>query len=83
VIVMEENVAERFTAPGDEVERFMAAAGTVWCVPQGRTEAGSEVVGPLDIRPAVMRRLAEQAGFSSTEILPIEHPFWRFYRLEG
>jgi SAM-dependent methyltransferase len=83
VIVMEENVAERFTAPGDEVERFMAAAGTVWCVPQGRTETGSEVVGPLDIRPAVMRQLAEQAGFSSTEILPIEHPFWRFYRLEG
>lgn len=81
VIVMEENVAETFTAPGDEVERFMAAAGTLWCVPQGRPDAGSEVVGPLDIRPAVMRRLAERAGFGSVEILPIEHPFWRFYRL--
>jgi len=36
-------------------------------------------VGPLEIRPAVMRRLAERAGFGSVEILPIEHPFWRFY----
>jgi SAM-dependent methyltransferase len=81
VIVMEENVAESFTAPGDDVERFMAAAGTIWCVPQGRTEAGSEVVGPLGIRPAVMRRLAESAGFKTVDILPIEHPFWRFYRL--
>ncbi|TDO43346.1 methyltransferase family protein [Kribbella sp. VKM Ac-2527] len=82
VIVMEEHVAESFTAPGDEVERFMAAAGTIWCVPQGRIEADSEVVGPLDIRPAVMRRLAERAGFDDVEILPIEHPFWRFYRLD-
>ncbi|MFG1622697.1 class I SAM-dependent methyltransferase [Kribbella sp. NPDC049227] len=83
VIVMEENVAETFTAPGDEVERFMAAAGTLWCVPQGRTDAGSEVVGPLEIRPATMQRLSETAGFASIEILPIEHPFWRFYRLQG
>ncbi|MEI8408547.1 MULTISPECIES: class I SAM-dependent methyltransferase [unclassified Kribbella] len=83
VIVMEEHVADNFTAPGDEVERFMAAAGTLWCVPQGRTEAGSEVVGPLEIRPAVMRRLAETAGFTTVEILPIDHPFWRFYRLNG
>ncbi len=81
VIVMEEHVAESFTAPGDEVERFMAAAGTVWCVPQGRTEADSEVVGPLGIRPAVMRQLATRAGFDNVEILPIDHPFWRFYRL--
>jgi SAM-dependent methyltransferase len=83
VIVMEENVAEHFTAPGDDVERFMAAAGTIWCVPQGRTEAGSEVVGPLEIRPAVMRQLAERAGFKTVDILPIEHPFWRFYRLDA
>jgi hypothetical protein len=82
VIVMEENVAESFTAPGDEVERFMAAAGTLWCVPQGRTEAASEVVGPLEIRPATMRRLSATAGFGTIEILPIEHPFWRFYRLQ-
>ncbi|MFI7061926.1 class I SAM-dependent methyltransferase [Kribbella sp. NPDC050124] len=81
VIVMEERVAETFTAPGDEVERFMAAAGTLWCVPQGRTDASSDVIGPLGIRPAVMRHLAESAGFRTVETLAIDHPFWRFYRL--
>ena len=24
---------------------------------------------------------AEQAGFAQVEVLPIEHDFWRFYRL--
>jgi hypothetical protein len=28
-----------------------------------------------------MRELAAQAGFAHTDILPIEHPFWTFYRL--
>jgi hypothetical protein len=28
-----------------------------------------------------MRTYAEAAGFSSVGVLPIEHDFWRFYRL--
>jgi hypothetical protein len=28
-----------------------------------------------------MRDLASRAGYADTEILPIEHPVWRFYRL--
>jgi hypothetical protein len=33
------------------------------------------------IRPETLRRHAREAGFSGVEILPIEHDFWRFYRL--
>jgi hypothetical protein len=33
------------------------------------------------IRPEIMRRYATQAGFTGVEILPIDHDFWRFYRL--
>jgi hypothetical protein len=33
------------------------------------------------MRPATLRRSAREAGFSKVEILPIEHDFWRFYRL--
>jgi hypothetical protein len=29
-----------------------------------------------------LESLAERAGYRATTILPIEHPFWRFYRLE-
>jgi hypothetical protein len=28
-----------------------------------------------------VRELATGAGFRTVDVLPIEHPFWRFYRL--
>lgn len=80
VLVMDENAAETFTAPGDEVERFFAATSVTWCLPQSRTVPDSAAIGTL-IRPETMRVLATTAGFSNVNILPIEHPFWRFYRL--
>jgi SAM-dependent methyltransferase len=80
VLVVDERAAESFTAPGDEVERFFASASAIWCLPQGRVGPDPEPVGTL-IRPEIMRDLASRAGYAETEILPIEHPVWRFYRL--
>lgn len=79
--MVDERARESFTAPGDPVERFLATASALWCLPQGLVGENPEPVGTL-IRPSTMRDLAGRAGFSSVEILPIEHPFWRFYRLE-
>lgn len=80
VLVVDERAAETFTAPGDEIERFFAAASAIWCLPQGRVGPDPEPVGTL-IRPAAMRDLARRAGYADVVILPIEHPAWRFYRL--
>jgi SAM-dependent methyltransferase len=80
VIVMDEHTAETFSAPGDPVERFLAAASAVWCVPQGLTGPDPQPVGAL-MRIHELRALADQAGFSDTTIADIDHPFWRFYRL--
>lgn len=80
VLIMDENVDETLVAPGDEVQRFLAAASVVWCTPQGRVPADSEVVGAV-MRPAKVRALAAAAGFGDVDILPIDHPFWKFYRL--
>jgi hypothetical protein len=33
------------------------------------------------IRPETVRRYSAEAGFTSVEVLPIEHLFFRFYRL--
>jgi hypothetical protein len=33
------------------------------------------------IRPDTVRRYATEAGFTTVEVLPIEHLFFRFYRL--
>jgi SAM-dependent methyltransferase len=80
VLVVDERAAETFTAPGDEVERFFAAASAIWCLPQGRVGPDPKPVGTL-IRPDTLRDLAHRAGYADVTVVPIEHPFWRFYRL--
>jgi SAM-dependent methyltransferase len=80
VLVVDMRAAETFTAPGDEFERFFAAASAIWCLPQGRVGPDPEPVGTL-MRPATMRDLAGRAGYTDVQIVPIEHPSWRFYRL--
>lgn len=33
------------------------------------------------IRPSTLRRYAAEAGFTRVDVLPIDNPLWRFYRL--
>jgi hypothetical protein len=80
VLVVDEQAAESFTVPGDQTERFCAAASAIWCLPQGRVGPDPEPVGTL-IRPAAMRDPVRKAGYADAEILPIEHPAWRSCRL--
>jgi 2-polyprenyl-3-methyl-5-hydroxy-6-metoxy-1,4-benzoquinol methylase len=79
VLVGDEKVAETFTAPGDELERFMYGWSALHCLPAALTEPNSAAIGTV-IRPETVRRLGRQAGFSSVETLPVDHDFWRFYR---
>ncbi len=52
----------------------------LWCLPQGRIEPDADPVGTV-LRPSRLRQLATDAGFRHADVLPIEHPFFRFYRL--
>jgi SAM-dependent methyltransferase len=79
VVVMDERVGDSLQ-PGDPTETFFATASVLWCLPQGRVEPDSEAPGTV-MRPAVFEAIARRAGWAGVEILPIEHPFWRFYRL--
>jgi 2-polyprenyl-3-methyl-5-hydroxy-6-metoxy-1,4-benzoquinol methylase len=81
VLVADEKVAETFTAPGDDLERFMYGWSAPHCLPAVLTEPGSAGTGTA-IRPDTVRRYARDAGFSGVTVLPIEHDFWRFYRLD-
>ncbi len=80
VVIMDENVAEAFTAPGEMVERFMYAFSPLYCLQQGLAD-GPEAHGTV-MRPADLQRYATAAGFPGFEVLPIQHDFWRFYRLQ-
>lgn len=80
-IVMDEKVAETFTAPGDELERLMYAYSLFFCLANGLADRPSVGTGTV-MRPDTFRRYAEEAGFSRVTILPIDHETFRFYRLD-
>jgi len=80
VLVMDERVADSFTAPGDPVERIMYGWSVVHCLPVSRAEQPSAALGTV-LRADTVRRLAADAGFSEVEVLPVENDFFRFYRL--
>jgi hypothetical protein len=81
VVVMDEAVADEFTAPGDELERFMYAASLFVCLPDGLSSPPSRGTGTV-MRHGVLDGYAREAGFEGAEKLPIEDfGFFRFYRL--
>ena len=80
VIVMDEKVADTFTAPGDEIERLMYTYSILCCLPVGLSETPSVGTGTV-MRTDTLRRYATEAGFGDVEVLPIEHEVFRLYRL--
>jgi 2-polyprenyl-3-methyl-5-hydroxy-6-metoxy-1,4-benzoquinol methylase len=80
-LVVDEKVGEAFEAPAtNPVERLFYAASVLHCLPVGMADAPSAGTGTV-MRPATFRAYAAAAGFEGTEILPIEHELFRFYRL--
>lgn len=77
--VADEKVQDTFTSPGDEIERFMAGASVIWCLPQGLAD-GPDAHGTL-LRTPEFTAYAKRAGWTDVEVLPVEHMSWRFYRL--
>ncbi len=80
VLVVDERVADRFTAPGDEVERAMYGWSVTHCLPTQMVEEPSAAIGTV-IREDVVRELAHEAGYASVEVLPVENDFFRLYRM--
>ena len=80
VLVVDEKVAERFAPPGDLVERLMYGYSLTCCLPDGLSSTPSVGTGTV-LRPAQLEAYARSAGFAGIEVLPVEHDFFRFYRL--
>ena len=80
VLVMDERVAEAFIAPGGEIERLMYGYSLTCCLPDGMSTRPSAATGTV-MRPATLEEYARQAGFDGLDVLPVEHDFFRFYRL--
>jgi SAM-dependent methyltransferase len=81
VVIMDEAVADSFTAPGDEVERVMYGYSTLICLPDGLSSTPSAATGTV-MRRSILTEYATRAGFSEVDVLPIEDfGFFRFYWL--
>ncbi len=79
VVVADERTEEQFTAPGSEMERFLYAFSPLHCLAVSMQDGGAGT-GTV-MRPDTVRRYAAEAGFPDVEVLDVEHPQFRLYRL--
>jgi SAM-dependent methyltransferase len=79
VLVIDERSAESFAPTGDPIERLLYSFSILHCLPVGRDAESSAATGTV-MRPDTFAGYATEAGFSGVEMLPIDHPFFRFYR---
>lgn len=85
VVILDEAAAEEFTPPGPGVEpplseRLFYASSVLHCLPVGLSEEGSAGTGAV-MRPATLRRYAQEAGFRDVQIGEIGHDLLRCYVL--
>jgi hypothetical protein len=79
---MDERVADTFDPAAGDVERFMYGFSVLHCLPVGLEDQPSAATGTV-MRAGTLRGYAKDAGFQDIEVLPLEHPFFHFYRLVG
>jgi 2-polyprenyl-3-methyl-5-hydroxy-6-metoxy-1,4-benzoquinol methylase len=80
VLVADEPVADEFTVPASEMERYAYGWSVVSCLPSAMGDPETAATGAV-LRPAALARYAEAAGFAHTQVLPVDTDVWRFYRL--
>jgi 2-polyprenyl-3-methyl-5-hydroxy-6-metoxy-1,4-benzoquinol methylase len=81
-LVVDEKVADAFTAPGDETERMMYGWSVLHCLPTQLAETGSAALGTV-LRADEVRRLAVEAGYASMRVLPVDDELFRLYRRDA
>jgi 2-polyprenyl-3-methyl-5-hydroxy-6-metoxy-1,4-benzoquinol methylase len=81
VLVADEPVADAYAGnASDAVDRLFYGYSLLHCLPASMTEPGSAATGTV-MRPDTLRRYAEEAGFASVEVLPVESVAFRLYLL--
>ncbi len=80
LFVADERVAARFEPTNDPTERFQYGWSVTHCLPASREDEHSAATGTV-MRAHTMVAYGREAGFRAVDEVPIEHDFWRFYRL--
>ena len=80
VLIGDDRTEDTYTAPAPQVERLYYGFSVFHCLPVGMVGEDAAGTGTV-MRAETVRRYAQEAGFASCEVLPIENDFWRFYLL--
>jgi 2-polyprenyl-3-methyl-5-hydroxy-6-metoxy-1,4-benzoquinol methylase len=81
VFIMDERTAEQFDPNAGLIESFLYGCSILHCLPVGMAETPSAATGTV-MRSSTLEQYAREAGFSKFEVLPLEHPLFRFYRMQ-
>jgi len=81
LIVADERTEDAFAAPASETERLYYGYSVLTCLPSAMAERPSAATGTV-MRRSTFEGYGREAGFASVEVLPLEHDFLRFYRLD-
>jgi hypothetical protein len=79
VLVVDERTDEAFNVAGSELERFFYSFSTLHCLSVSMQSEGAGTGTVL--RADLLRDYARRAGFSAVDVLDVEHPQFRLYRM--
>jgi 2-polyprenyl-3-methyl-5-hydroxy-6-metoxy-1,4-benzoquinol methylase len=80
MLIVDERTKESFTGVPDDRDAYYYGWSILDCLPAGMYDQPSAGTGTV-MRPSVLRRYAEQAGFVGMDVLPIQHDAFRLYLL--
>jgi len=80
VLIADEAVGDSLEENQNAIGHFMYNFSVLHCLPQAMVFPNAAGTGTV-MGPVTLRNYAQEAGFSRVDVLPIENPFWRFYRL--
>ena len=80
VLIADEAVGDSLEENRNFLGHFFYNFSVLHCLPQAMAFPESAATGTV-ITPSTVRNYSKDAGFAKVDVLPIEHPFFRFYRL--
>lgn len=80
VLIADEKVEDTLEENTNFMGHLYYNFSVLHCLPQAMVFPNTAGTGTV-ITPSTMRKYAAEAGFSQVDVLPIENPMFRFYRL--
>lgn len=80
VLIVDEAVEDSLEENTNFMGHLFYNFSVLHCLPQSMTVPNSAATGTV-LTPTTLNDYAERAGFASVDVLPVEHPMFRLYRL--